>query len=227
MGKELSSKLAVLCDFDGTITPCIVIDMLYHQFAAPSCLQMVKLWEEGKISTPEEMRACFATITATRAEMESLLSSIPVDPAFADLLAFCRQRGYPFAVVSDGLTWYIQYILRRHGIHNVTIYANEIHFGPDGWHFSFPWYSPDSPLRGTSKLALIRRYQADGFQVVFIGDGLSDIEVVEAADILYAYTGGSLLDYCRAHGSPAIPFSSLREVLEDLRKRVTPAKSEG
>ncbi|MGB9879137.1 MAG: MtnX-like HAD-IB family phosphatase, partial [Anaerolineae bacterium] len=214
MGKGLGSKVAVLCDFDGTITPCIVIDMLYRQFAAPSCLEIVKLWEEGKVSTPQEMRACFGTITATRAEMEALLASVPVDPAFADLLEFCRQRGYHFAIVSDGLTWYIQYILHRHGIHDVTIYASEIHFGPDGLHLSFPWYSPETPLRGTSKLALVRRYKESGFQVVFVGDGLSDIEVVGAVDRLYARA--SLLDYCREHGSPAIPFSDLHDVLEDL-----------
>lgn len=225
MGTESNSKVAVLCDFDGTITPCIVIDMLYRRFAAPSCLQMVKLWEEGKISTPEEMRACFATITASRTEMEYFLSSIPLDPALADLLKFCRQRGYHFAIVSDGLTWYIEHILHCHGVSDVTIYASEIHFGPDGAHLSFPWYSPETPLRGTSKLALVRRYKADGFQVVFIGDGLSDIEVVGAADILYAR--GSLLDYCRQHRSPAIPFSGLSEVLEDLRKRDLLAKPEG
>jgi 2-hydroxy-3-keto-5-methylthiopentenyl-1-phosphate phosphatase len=199
--------------------------MLYRQFAAPSCLQMVKLWEQGKISTPEEMHACFATVTASQAEMEHFLSTIPLDPALADLLDFCKRRGYHFAIVSDGLVWYIQHILHCHGIHNVTIYANEIHFGPNGLRLSFPWYSPETPLRGTSKLALVRRYQADGFQVVFIGDGLSDVEVVGAADVLYARA--SLLDYCRAHRSPAIPFSNLREVLEDLRKRDWSAHSIG
>nr|MBC7243815.1 MtnX-like HAD-IB family phosphatase [Chloroflexota bacterium] len=215
MALLLNSQVAVLCDFDGTATPCIVIDMLYRRFAAPSCLQMVKLWEQGKISTPEEMRACFATITAGRAEMEHLLDSVPLDPAFPDLVSFCQQQGYPFAIVSDGLTWYIRYILERHGIHHVQVYANEIHFGPDGLHLSFPWYSAESPLRGTSKLAFVRRYKAEGFQVVFIGDGLSDIEVVGAADVLFARA--SLLDYCREQRIPAMPFSNLSEVLDNLR----------
>lgn len=213
-----SPRIAVLCDFDGTATPCNVTDMLYHQFAAPSCLEMVKRWERGEIGTREEMAACFATVTASRAEMELLLNSVPLDPAFPDLLEFCQHRGYHFAVVSDGLAWYIRYILDRHGVHNVQVYANEIQFGSDGLRLSFPWYSPSSPLRGTSKLALAQRYKAEGLQVVFIGDGLSDIEVVEAADILYARA--SLLDYCRERHILAIPFSSLSEVLNDLRSRV-------
>ncbi|MGQ9493877.1 MAG: haloacid dehalogenase-like hydrolase, partial [Anaerolineae bacterium] len=122
------------------------------------------------------------------------------------------------AVVSDGLAWYIRYILDRHGVRNVQVYANEIQFGSDGLRLSFPWYSLSSPLRGTSKLALAQRYKAEGLRVVFIGDGLSDIEVVEAADVLYARAG--LLDYCREGHILAIPFSSLSEVLNDLRSRV-------
>jgi len=209
--KQQKSGVAVLCDFDGTATPHIVIDMLYRQFAAPSWREIVQRWERGEISTREEIQSCFATITASRAEMESFLDTIPLDPALVQLVDFCRQRGYHFAIVSDGLRWYIEYVLNRHGIRDVTIYASEIHFGPDGFRFSFPWYNPESPLRSTSKVSIVQRYQAQGDKVVFIGDGSTDIKAAQAADVVYARD--ALLTYCREHGIPAIEFSDLSDVL--------------
>lgn len=216
LGKGSSSAqprpdVAVLCDFDGTATPHIAIDMLYREFGSPACLEITQRWERCEISTPEEIQSCFATITASRTEMETFLASLSLDPGLPDLVSLCRQQGYRFAIVSDGLTWYINYILNRHDIHDVTIYANEIHFGPDGFRFSFPWYRPETPLRGTSKPTIVRRYQAEGAKVVFIGDGLTDVQAAEAADVVYARAG--LWTYCREHHIPAIEFSDLADLL--------------
>jgi len=211
LAAQVPSKVAVLCDFDGTIALRQVIPTLYEHFAGPSCMEVVQRWMRGEVGTKEEFRICFGSITASRAEMEAVLDSVPIDPAFPRLLDFCRQRGYRFAIVSDGLRWYINYILARYGIHGLTVYANEIYFEPQGIRLAFPWYSADAPLRGVSKKGIIRRYQADGCKVVFIGDGLSDIDAVQVADVLYA--NDDLLAYCRKHGIPAIEFSDLSDVL--------------
>lgn len=216
LGKGSSSAqprpdVAVLCDFDGTATPHIAIDMMYQEFGSPDCLKITQRWERGEISTPEEIRLCFATITASRDEMEAFLASLSLDPGLPDLVSLCRQQGCCFAIVSDGLTWYINYLLNRQGIYGVPVYANEIHFEPEGFRFSFPWYRPETPLRGTSKPAIVRRYQGEGKRVVFIGDGLTDVEASEVADVVYARAG--LLKYCRERDIPAIEFSDLADLL--------------
>ena len=203
--------VAVLCDFDGTATPHIALDMLYREFGAPICQVLNQRWERCEISTKEETQSCFATITASRTEMESFLASLSLDPGLPDLVSLCRRRGCSFGIVSDGLTWCITYILNRHGIYGVPVYANEIHFEPDGFRFSFPWYAPETPLRGTSKPAIVRRYQAEGKRVVFIGDGLTDFEAAGVADVVYARAG--LWTYCREHDIPAIEFSDLADLL--------------
>ena len=203
--------VAVLCDFDGTIVPCETIGEIYRRFAAPSCWEFVQRWIRGEISTQEELQACFGTIKATRGEMESILTTIPIDPAFPPFLGFCQEQGYRFAIVSDGLGWCIDYILRQYGIDDVTVYANEIHFEPHGFRLSFPWYHPESPMRGVSKSAIVRRYQVEGCRVVFIGDGLSDTDAVKVADVVYARE--KLLEYCRQRGIQAVGFSDLSELL--------------
>ncbi len=208
---ENSSTVAVLCDFDGTIVPCDTLDLIYRKFAQPPCDQLNRQWIRGEISTRQELEGCFATIKASRAEMESALVAIPIDLAFTAFLDFCGQRGYRFAILSDGVDWIIHFILERHGIDGLTIYSNELRFEADGLRVSFPFFDPESPLRGVSKPAIIRRHQAEGFKVVFVGDGLTDIEAVEVADIVYARD--KLLQYCRERGIDAVSFSGFADLM--------------
>jgi 2-hydroxy-3-keto-5-methylthiopentenyl-1-phosphate phosphatase len=208
-------RVAVLSDFDGTLTPSCTIDTLYGRFAAPSWVEVTQRWERGEIGTREELTTNFATMKAGRAEMETVLDAVTLDPGLPALLAFCRERGYPFAIVSDGLTWYIEHILARHGLHDITTYANQISFEPQGLRISFPWYDASSPLRGVGKAAIVRRHQQQGYHVVFIGDGLSDVEAVGVADVLYAK--GSLLRHCREHGVAAIEYLTLSDVIAGLK----------
>ncbi len=215
MTSRRAPEVVVLCDFDGTATPLSVIDELFREFADPSWMELAAAWERREIGTPQGIPYAFGTITASRADMEALLDSIPLDPALPDLIVFCEQRGYGFAIVSDGLTWYIRYVLDRHGIGDIPIYSNEIHFEPAGFRFSFPWYDARTPLRGTCKVAIIEHHQEEGAKVVLIGEGQTDSEAAEVADLVYAKD--SLLEYCRARDIPAIAFSALQDVLNNWK----------
>ena len=207
-------KLAVLCDFDGTITVGQVLDILYNNFADPCCNELIQRWVRGEISTVEEIEGCFATMKANQAEMEAALDrEAQLDPAFPDLVQFCRQRGYPLAIVSDGLQWYIEYVLNKFGFAGLPVYANQIEFLPDGFRITMPWYDPETPKRGVSKPAILRRYKKEGYAIVFIGDGLSDIEAVPFADIVFAHQ--TLWEYCQENGFPAIKIRGLADALAD------------
>jgi 2,3-diketo-5-methylthio-1-phosphopentane phosphatase len=210
----------VLCDFDGTITPGDTLSILYRRFAGPECLELEKRWAQGEISAPAEMQGCFASMRATRAELESALDPVQIDPGFPNFFRFCQGQGYAFAVLSDGLSWYIRYILQRYGIPEPAIYANEIEFATDGIHIHSPWYRPDTPLRGTSKPAIAQKYQAEGYAVAFIGDGPTDVEAVEVADFVFAK--GRLAEYCRAKGIPFTDFSNFSDVMQHWKNKVTP-----
>lgn len=212
VGRQVSSadRVAILCDFDGTICHEVVIDSLYAGFAACG-LEFSRKWERGEITTPDEITSSFATVTASREELEAALGDFTIDPGIHELLAFCRQRGYEFAVVSDGLDWYIRYILELHGVRDVSIYANQIEFTPQGFRFEFPWHHVSTPLRGVSKPMIVQRYRDQGAKVVVIGDGLTDVEAAAVADQVYAQ--GLLIDYCRQHGIPAVEVANLVDVV--------------
>ncbi|HEY43185.1 MAG TPA: HAD-IB family phosphatase [Anaerolineae bacterium] len=208
--RSTESNKVVLCDFDGTLTPFIVIDHLYKTFAQCG-LEFAERWERGEISTMEEMESTFATVTASREEMESELAKLELVPGASNFISFCQERGYSFAIVSDGLQWYIEYILQQHGITDIKIIASQIYFKTNGFHFSYPWYNPEVPLRSTSKPTIIRHYQERGSRVAFIGDGTSDFEVVGVADSIYARR--KLAEYCQSKGVPAIAFTDFFDLI--------------
>lgn len=205
---------AVLSDFDGTITPINVMDTLYEMFGGPSTRFYMARWQRGEISTMEEVEQVFKTVKSTRHEMESFLRTVELDPGFKSLLAFCQEMDYPFAIVSDGLRWYIDYILNIHGVEELKIYAGEIIFLEKGFRFEYPWYDPVFPLRSTAKPSIVRDYQSKGYQVVFVGDGLSDIEAAEVADVVYAKD--VLLREARERGIGVREFEELQDVHRGL-----------
>jgi 2-hydroxy-3-keto-5-methylthiopentenyl-1-phosphate phosphatase len=203
--------IAVLSDFDGTITIGGVMDLIYTKFAEPSCWELVQKWIRGEITTPQEIQGCFSSMKATREEMESILDTVQIDPSFPEFVQFCQKQKYLLAILSDGLKWYINYILNRFRIDGLQIYANEINFLPDGYQITTPYFDPITPKRGVSKPRIIEKFKSDGYKVIFIGDGLSDIEAVHVADVIYARD--ELLNYCVQKNVPATGFSDMRELI--------------
>ena len=190
---------------------------IYEKFASASCAALNRMWAEGKISTIQEIEGCFATITASREEMEANIKNIQLDPGFNRLVELCREHALPIAIVSDGLDWYIQYLLNLHGCTNLSIYANHIEFTEGGYHITHPWFNPKTPMRGISKSAIIQKFQLEGYRVIFIGDGLTDTDAAKATDILFAKE--ALFEYCIAHSILSTEYSELAEVVEIIKSR--------
>ena len=211
-------RTVILSDFDGTLTPTQVLNTLYEKFAAPSYKETLRRWDRGEISTMEEVETVLATVTASKAEMERYLGTVKLDPGFAALCQFCSRKNSPFAVVSDGFRWYIEYILKRHDLNGIKIFASEIAFEQDGFRFTYPWYDPETPFRATSKPRIVQDYQQEGYKVVFIGDGLSDQEVLGVADVIFAK--GVLIDFAEERGISVLHFKTLEDVVKQMESGV-------
>jgi 2,3-diketo-5-methylthio-1-phosphopentane phosphatase len=208
-------NIAILSDFDETITSENILNQLYKRFASPIYKNFIERWNNGEISTQEEIEGCFATVKKNRAEMEAYLSEVTIDPGFSSLFNYCNGRKSPLVIVSDGLRWYIDYILQNNNIHDVRVYANEIYFEPSGFRFDYPWFDDQSPLQGTSKKKIVLNYQQLGYAVFYIGDGLSDTGAAEAADVLFSRD--YLTKYARDNNLETVEYSELSDVLDHLR----------
>ena len=228
---DLSPRVSILCDFDGTITPSDLADFIFRNFAGCG-LFYSQQWAQGLIDTREEITRTFATITASREEIAAALAGIAIDPTFPDLVAFARQNGMELAVVSDGLDWAIDTVLKAHGILGLPIYANHVVFEGEKLTCEFPWYDSSTPLVGVCKPLVVRRYRAEGQRVIFIGDGRSDREAVLEADLVFARD--ALAKFCQEQGIPASGFRNFNEIcsqiarwLDDPRKNLAAGEPPG
>ncbi|MDX9864229.1 MAG: MtnX-like HAD-IB family phosphatase [Anaerolineaceae bacterium] len=213
---ETHPKIAILSDFDGTIAEDLS-DILYRTFAECG-MKYARMWAEGEIGTPEEIIKTFATVHASQEEMKTALRAARFDDSFRPFVAFCLQKGWEVAIVSDGLVWAIQTVLDFHHIPAVEIYANHIFFTGEGYTFEFPWFRPETPHAGVSKPAVLQRYRQAGYRIIFIGDGRSDKDVIGLTDVLFAKD--ELLALCRQAGVQAEPFERFVDVQQTLQKQL-------
>ena len=93
--------LAILSDFDGTIVPFNVLNAILERFGGPECAEITRRWDMGEISQKEEYALGFASVSASQAEIETLLRGVPIDPAFPRFVELCRQGEIPLAIASD------------------------------------------------------------------------------------------------------------------------------
>jgi 2-hydroxy-3-keto-5-methylthiopentenyl-1-phosphate phosphatase len=205
---------AIISDFDGTIVPFNVLNYLLEHLSVPNWQDFTRRWAQGEISQDEEYTLSFATVRASAAEMEAILATVPIDPSFPPFVEQCSQHRVPIAIASDGLRWYIEYILQRHNVRAVPIYACEIRFLDPGYHFEYPYFHTSTPLSGTSKRALVQAYRQDYDPVIYIGDGNNDYLAAEVADRVYARD--RLLEISRQRALPAIAFDNFAGISAHL-----------
>ena len=94
------------------------------------------------------------------------------------------------------------------------VFAGDISFTSDGFRFSFPWYDSAYPLRSTAKPLIVKDYQRQGYFVIFIGDGLTDVEAAEVADVVYAKD--VLLSEAGERGIKVRQFETMHDIYRDL-----------
>lgn len=213
----MRDDIHVFCDFDGTIADRDVTDALLEAFALPQWREAEALWKDAVIGSGECMRLQVDLLRCTRREMDLLLDTVSIDPAFPDFVAACRGEGIPVTVVSDGIDYAIHRILGNYGLEDLPVYANRLGFRSNGlFRLDSPHASRACPWRsGTCKCALMRRLTGAGTKTVLVGDGTSDVcAATQAARFVFAKD--SLLRHCRAHNLPHAPYASFLDIRRQL-----------
>ena len=119
-------KPIVLCDFDGTISVKDVTDTLLSHFGQDGCDELEELWVNGKIGSQECMSKQIALMDANLNELNHVLSQIEIDPTFKAFIDYTEKNHIPVHIVSDGLDYAIEFILKRHGMEHLPIFANKL-----------------------------------------------------------------------------------------------------
>jgi 2,3-diketo-5-methylthio-1-phosphopentane phosphatase len=210
----VTSSRVVVCDFDGTIAINDVGNLLFQTYTAGGWRAPVTAWRQGTISSRECLARECAVARVTPADLTMFASSQPLEPSFATLAEYCATTGVPLVVVSDGLDFYIEMILQRHGHTRIPVYANHLTFVNGALVPEFPWHAHGCGRCGNCKRYHVQRYQAAGAQVLYVGDGLSDRCGGRGADILFAKN--ELAHFCQQSGIAYRPFHTFKEIITCL-----------
>ena len=209
-------KTALQIDFDGTVTVEDISFLLLDTYADNRWRDALAEYTKGKISVGAFNRRVFGMVKADRQTMLKMIMSsekLRVRPGMNELADYCSQQGYKTVIVSNGLTFYIEAILKNLGIDDIEVHASENEFSPDGMRVKY--LGPDGDELETGfKEAYTTRLLKEEYHVVYIGDGTSDIASARMAGKVFAT--GDLLQKCSDEKLDCTAFSDFFDVIRGL-----------
>ena len=114
------TKNLIQCDFDGTITEDDVSFLMLDAFADGDWRQLLVEHKEGRISVGRFNTRAFTMIKENKQTLDRFVAEkARLKPGFRELLAYCRQKGSRFVIVSNGLNFYIKTILATINVNNI------------------------------------------------------------------------------------------------------------
>ena len=210
----MPAKRAVLSDFDGTITRVDVAEAILDEFAPSQWREIEELYRARKIGTRESMARQFALVQAGQEELLQFVDRTAViDETFREFVKFCQAQGLILEIVSEGLDFYVRYLLRKWDIH-VPVRTNHAIFEEGHLRIDYPWADATCKLCGTCKLLRLFELRTAGYRTAYIGNGHSDLCPAIEADLVFAKS--SLADLCRTEEIDFLPFERFSDVQRGL-----------
>jgi 2-hydroxy-3-keto-5-methylthiopentenyl-1-phosphate phosphatase len=209
-------KTLVQCDFDGTITEEDISFVLLDTFAQGDWRQLLRQYQEHKISVGEFNTKAFAMVKADKHRLvEALQGNVKVRAGFHELVSYCLEKGLRLVIVSNGLDFYIRAVLKELGLGDVEVYAAQASFHPAGMRVRY--VGPDGKrVNDGFKEAYIESFLRLGYRVIYIGNGDSDIAPAKYAHHVFAT--GDLLAYSKENNLDCKPFKDFGDIVKYLKQ---------
>jgi 2,3-diketo-5-methylthio-1-phosphopentane phosphatase len=216
----MQKKIAILCDFDGTVAQNDVGELLFRTFSDNGNAEaVVDRWRRGEISSRECLEREAGMARAKQSELDRFLLGQRLDPYFKDFHDFAKKRDMEVVIMSDGLDYYIESMLVKNGLGEIEFFANQLEIAGESLQVEFPYYDLlGCEDCGCCKTHHLYRYRDLGYYIIYVGDGLSDCCPCTTADLVFAK--GQLADFCRKTGVDYIEFRNFRDVEREVLNRL-------
>jgi len=183
----MSKKLALVSDFDGTIS-----DRDFFYYVADKYFDegMLKPWREflsGKKKHFDALAEMFANLRVSQGELNDFISTIKIDEHFFEVAKWCVQQKIPVTICSAGNDYYIKQLMKNEiKKYNISLISNYGEYSEDKGLLMRPNEKYYDENLGVSKVAIVNDFQARGYFVIYCGDGLPDVEAACKADKIFA-----------------------------------------
>lgn len=219
---DVRCKIAVVSDFDGTISDDDFFYYITEQYLTPADMEPWRQYLAGCKTHFEALREIFAKLRVDEKQLHKFICRIHIDKTFADTAALCLEQSLPLYICSAGCDYYINLLIgnwiKEYKIKLVTNHA--VYNEQNGLQMTPPdknslYYDAEI---GVSKPRVVEILQQLGYFVVYCGDGIPDLGAAQIADKVFARK--ILLEKCRNAGIAAEEFVCFNQVTHFIEEKL-------
>jgi 2-hydroxy-3-keto-5-methylthiopentenyl-1-phosphate phosphatase len=217
--EERLSRLALVIDFDGTITTEDVGLQIITEFGLPGWDEGIIKYRSGEFGSRElhEWEAAYLSSSQEHEMQEMARLKGEIRPGFNELIDYAHGNEIPLEIASSGWSFYIDAILGKYELTEIPYISAKADFTlGDTAVFACSPGATLCEINGICKCDRVRPLQSDDYKVIFIGDGLSDFCVSAQADVIFATR--SLRKHCEDNQIEFTPFEDFFDVVRELEK---------
>lgn len=214
----MDKRFIIQIDFDGTITEKDVSTILLDHFAQGEWRQLLTQYRNGQLTVDQLNIQAFSMVKASKeALIQTARKEATIRNGFPQLVSYVRENNIPMVIVSYGLDIYIRALLRDQNADSFPFHAAQTQYHPQGWrlHYTDP---EGKPLKGNMKEKHTLNFIRQGYKVIYIGNGKSDINPLHHAFLGFAT--GKLARYCQKKNLDCLPFDDFFEVMKVLQTQL-------
>jgi len=207
-------KLALLLDFDGTVTERDIGDLVVNKFAIPDQRDAEGEYRRGEISLRELWAHEIGRLRSIDEPkmIEFARQEARIRPGLTELAGYCSNNNIPVEIASSGIRFYIDVVLEKAGLTGLPVASPDAAYDENGLGLlKFKDGLRDCANTAMCKCERVWARRRAGRRVVFVGDGASDYCAALQADHIVARE--ALARYCTRAGVPFSPFEDFHDVL--------------
>jgi len=207
--------MIIQCDFDGTIIRNNLSVLLREKYAGGEWQKIDYDYLHGHLTVEQSNKLQFALIKEPKESLQAFVRQhVDLRPGFVEFVRFCQENAIPFAIVSSGLDFYIEPVLAEIGMPGLELHCGQTSFSHDG--IDVVYHDPaGNVISHGFKKKYLTWLKKRGETIIYLGDGLSDLEAARQAD--YVFATGHLLDLLNTHSIERSAFSDFYDLLYQVR----------
>jgi len=207
--------MIIQCDFDGTIIKNNLSVLIREKYACSDWQKIDSDYLHGHITVEQSNKLQFALIKEPKERLQAFVRQhIELRPGFVEFIRYCQESAIPFAIVSSGLDFYIEPVLAEIGMLDLELHCGRTYFSRDG--IDVFYYDPEgNVLNQGFKKKYLTWLKKRGANIIYLGDGLSDLEAARQAD--HAFATGHLLDLLDTQSIACSAFSDFFDLVRQIR----------
>ncbi|CAF1200748.1 unnamed protein product [Rotaria sordida] len=181
------SSAIVFCDFDGTITSCETFVGILKHFSPILSNELLPKILSKEITLRQGVRQIVESISSSvyPDELLDFVKDKPIRPGLSSLIDYLDSRHIPFIVVSGGIRYLVEAVLKRENLLErcSKIYGIDIDANQEKLKVISEWETGNELV---AKVNIIKQECQNNEKIIVIGDSLTDLNASKCANLVFA-----------------------------------------